>query len=294
MKHIRAFTLIELLVVIAVIAVLMGILMPALQKAKEQGQTAVCQGNLKGYTLATAMYAQDNDDEFSDSDVCYFSQSTEYSGEGLTGSQALHRRWCNGNVNLAKRPELAGEFFKYLVNVKSLICPTFKRLAKNQNQHPGGDVTFAGNIATNVQNYDPWHNYTQNGYLGPRKSDSQRTGIVQKTMQVKDPANLFVFADEGPYVETGWNATGLNDTRLYVIFGSQAAKDLMKTYRSKWNVRSGPDGNIGRAFTDIIAGFHNAPSGNVVAGKGNCTFADGHVAAVKREDSFAVSWPLGH
>ena len=58
--------------------------------------------------------AQDNDDEFTDSDVCYFYQAAELPGEGLSGSEALHRRWCNGNVNLEKRPELAGEFFKYL------------------------------------------------------------------------------------------------------------------------------------------------------------------------------------
>jgi prepilin-type N-terminal cleavage/methylation domain-containing protein/prepilin-type processing-associated H-X9-DG protein len=290
MKRNRAFTLIELLVVIAVIAVLMGILMPALQKAKEQGQTAVCQGNLKGYTLATAMYAQDNDDEYSDSDVCYFYTVGDLPGEGLTGSQAVHRRWCNGNVNLKRRPELSGEFFKYLVNVKSVICPTFKRLAKNKDQHISGDVKFDNDIATGVDYYDPWHNYTQNGYLGPKKANAERSGVVQKTMQTKDPATVFVFADEGPYTETGWNTQGLNDTRLYVIFGSATARDAMKRFRNKNNIKPGPDGNYG-TFVDIIAGYHYAPSGNVIAGKGNCTFADGHVAPVKREDSFAVAWP---
>ncbi len=42
----RGFTLIELLVVISIIAILMAILMPALKRAREQGQRAVCQGNL--------------------------------------------------------------------------------------------------------------------------------------------------------------------------------------------------------------------------------------------------------
>ena len=290
MRNQRAFTLIELLVVIAIIAILMAILMPALQKAKEQAQSSSCQGNLKGFSLAVPMYAQDNDDKFPDSDMCYFRSASALPGEGLTGSQALHRRWCNGNVNLKKHPEFGGEFFKYLGDVRGLICPTFKGLAKHRDQQISKNVQFATGIATGVDNYDPWHNYTQNGYLGPKKSDIQRTGIVQKTGQVKQPSELIVFADEGPYVETGYNATGLNDTRLYVIFGSQKAIDQMKIFRSKYNITTGPDGTYGQ-FTDVIAGFHNAPSGNVVAGKGNCSFADGHVAPVSRLDSFAVAWP---
>jgi prepilin-type N-terminal cleavage/methylation domain-containing protein/prepilin-type processing-associated H-X9-DG protein len=57
----RAFTLIELLVVISIIAILMAILMPALNRAREQGRRAVCQGNLKQLNLGWLMYADEND-----------------------------------------------------------------------------------------------------------------------------------------------------------------------------------------------------------------------------------------
>jgi prepilin-type N-terminal cleavage/methylation domain-containing protein len=59
----KAFTLIELLVVIAIIAVLMGILMPSLQRARDKGKQIQCISNVKNLTLAWIMFANDNDDK---------------------------------------------------------------------------------------------------------------------------------------------------------------------------------------------------------------------------------------
>jgi prepilin-type N-terminal cleavage/methylation domain-containing protein len=60
----HAFTLIELLVVIAIIAILAALLLPALAKAKERAKRASCLNNIKQLTLATVMYADDNDGSF--------------------------------------------------------------------------------------------------------------------------------------------------------------------------------------------------------------------------------------
>jgi len=56
-----AFTLIELLVVIAIIALLMGILVPVLHKAREQGKDVICRSNLRQIGIGASLYAEEWD-----------------------------------------------------------------------------------------------------------------------------------------------------------------------------------------------------------------------------------------
>ena len=140
---------------------------------------------------------------------------------------------------------------------------------------------------SNIKNYEPWYNYTMNGYLGSL-DDGVMKSRVMKLAEVKHPAETYSFTEESALVDTQYNVSGLNDT--YMIPGNDSMIEGWLNQTGSYQlIKPGPEG-VGQ-FWDVIAGFHHAPSGNQLGGKGNCAFLDGHIGAHLREETFPLAWP---
>jgi len=117
----RGFTLIELLVVIAVIAVLMAVILPALNRARESGKRAVCLNNTKSLAVAWTLYCSDCDGLMPSS----HGVSTSGWVRGLTGTYATRPIEAPQAEQVAAIR--AGELYPYTNTEKVYRCPVAQK-----------------------------------------------------------------------------------------------------------------------------------------------------------------------
>ena len=136
------FTLVELLVVIGIIAVLIGILLPALNRAQQQAKTVNCLANVKQLMTATIMYVNDNDG------ILPFTGWSDQAGIA---------NWLYVAPTLGQQNEVEnGQLWKYLGVYPVYHCP------QDLGPWPAGDVT---NLSSFIMN-GAASGYAQNNNMG--------------------------------------------------------------------------------------------------------------------------------
>ncbi|MDH4238947.1 MAG: prepilin-type N-terminal cleavage/methylation domain-containing protein [Phycisphaerae bacterium] len=122
----KGFTLIELLVVIAIISLLMALLLPALERAREQGKRIVCLNNLRQLTLAWNAYSDDFDGRIVCGDTGEYDNYTPYGHNyHLDEIPWCMKDWAAGTTLEEKETAIReGALFPYSKVVKLHWCPT--------------------------------------------------------------------------------------------------------------------------------------------------------------------------
>jgi prepilin-type N-terminal cleavage/methylation domain-containing protein/prepilin-type processing-associated H-X9-DG protein len=130
----KGFTLIELLVVIAIIAVLMAILMPSLNIAREQAKGISCSSNQKTLALSYIMYADDNDGSVCGGWAVYSTVNgvPPWVMPPLENSSGTIVSMATGPVTREQRYNglKEGELYRYVKNVKAYHCPGDNRVTR--------------------------------------------------------------------------------------------------------------------------------------------------------------------
>ena len=193
----KGFTLVELLVVVAIIALLISILLPSLQRAKEQARITVCLSNLRGLGLAFSQYVAENNGWYPPAAAC----------GGLSYGMVRGDVWgpeYTWDTNL--KP--------YYNDVNMIHCPSDKLPRNYLNirdtlvacQAPSGVADDGGDVPKNMRYPRSYSINAAVTWMGPSRDGENNgywgdippfpwPGTVHKVTEVSDPGYTILLAD---------------------------------------------------------------------------------------------------
>ena len=180
----KAFTLIELLVVISIIALLVAILMPALNRARQQATAAVCLGNQKALILAYLMYANDNEDRlvggYAHEEDPYAWVYPPMDENGVADSS---RRDVTEQDRF--RGVRAGKLYPYTNTVDVYHCPADPRWRKGNKRFPPEPY------------YHMYRSYAiPDALRAEARAKGAGNGDILKLSQIKPPTQMYIFVED--------------------------------------------------------------------------------------------------